>query len=181
MTTQAHGPSPEATTCLILYGVSGCGKSTIAERIAKRTGATFIEGDDLHPESNKCKMNRAIPLEDTDRWPWFDAIAAAIKDILDSPPLPQLIVVTCSALKQSYRDHIDEAIAPSSVKWILLHGDRRLLEERLFTREHPFMSPRLLQSQLDTLEIPETAHVFNIADSPDEIVNQILDASGMST
>jgi gluconokinase len=149
---------------IVVMGVTGSGKSTVAALLAARVGLAFIEGDDLHPIANKQKMATGVPLEDADRAPWLDAIATT----LSGAPA----VVACSALKRRYRDRLRRA-APD-VKFIYLAGTRSLLEQRLSARSHEFMPPRLLDSQLAILEPPgsdENAFTIDIHLTPVAIVD----------
>jgi gluconokinase len=129
---------------IVVMGVSGSGKSTVGALLAERLRFLFVEGDDLHPIANKQKMARAIPLDDDDRRPWLDAIAAILKQ--------KEVVVSCSALKHSYRDRLRNGL--SELYFIYLSGSREILHQRLILRGHEFMPPALLDSQLATLEPP---------------------------
>ena len=135
---------------LVVMGVSGSGKSTIAEQLATRLGWCFQEGDALHPAANVAKMRAGQPLSDEDRAPWLELIAHWIDERLASG---QHGVITCSALKRSYRSMIigDR----SGVRLIYLHGDRATLEQHVNARHHDFMPTSLLDSQLATLEEPD--------------------------
>ena len=153
-------------------GVSGSGKTTIANGIAARLGWGVLEGDKFHPAANIEKMSHGIPLTDEDRWPWLRAIAAAIDKTLAAR---QSAVVACSALKRSYRDILigDRR----NVDLIYLKGSHALISGRMVQRKGHFMPPALLQSQLDTLEEPgpdEHPIVAEIAPPPDAIVNDIV-------
>lgn len=148
---------------LVVMGVSGSGKSTIGGGLAAALGLPFVEGDELHPERNRRKMAAGIPLDDADRAPWLDAVAA----VLEGEP----VVVACSALKRRYRDRLREA-APDLVL-IYLHGTAELLSARIEGRSGHFMSSSLLQSQLDALEEPggdEAVLQFDVGLHPDEII-----------
>lgn len=152
---------------VVVMGVSGTGKSTIGLALADALGLPFLEGDDLHPDTNIAKMAAGIPLTDADRWPWLDAIAAE----LDHP-----VVAACSALKRSYRDKL-RASAPDLV-FVYLHGTPELLASRMARRDGHFMPTALLASQLATLEEPasdEGAIPVNVALRPDEIVALVVD------
>lgn len=151
-------------------GVSGTGKSTIGRGLAEALGLPFMEGDDLHPPANVAKMAAGIPLTDVDRAPWLDRVAAE----LDRP-----VVITCSALKRSYRDRL-RAVAPDLVL-VYLHGLPELLASRMAQREGHFMPPSLLESQLATLEEPsadEDAIPVDVELRPDEIVELVADRLG---
>ena len=134
---------------IVVMGVSGSGKSTLAKPLATRLGWPFVEGDDLHPDANVAKMRDRIALTDADRAPWLAAIAARI----DGWRLAgRRGVVTCSALKRSYR--IKLAGDAGDVRFVFLHGDQSELSRRLELRTGHFMPAALLPSQLATLEAP---------------------------
>lgn len=150
-------------------GVASCGKTTVGEALAKKLGLAFVEGDSLHSDANVAKMSKGIPLTDADRWPWLGQVGASLAG-------PQGCVASCSALKKSYRSRIVEC-AGRPVTFILLHGDKALLQQRIANRKGHFMPPSLLDSQLATLEIPgadESATTVNIALMPDQQVEQAL-------
>jgi carbohydrate kinase (thermoresistant glucokinase family) len=128
---------------MVVMGVSGCGKSSVGEEIARLTSAQFVDGDDLHPEANKAKMGAGIPLDDNDRWPWLDRVGEVLAG-------PKGAIVACSALKQVYRDRI-RAAAPGTV-FVHLDGSREQLWERISARQNHFMPASLLDSQLAILE-----------------------------
>src|SRR5206468_1814492 len=128
---------------------SGSGKSTIAAGIARRLLLAFVEGDELHSPRSVSKMKAGIALQDEDRWPWLDRIAARLSD---REAAPAGLVITCSALKRSYRDRI--RLTAPGVRFVFLFGARALLESRLAARTDHFMPSSLLQSQLQTLELP---------------------------
>lgn len=155
------------TRPIVVMGVSGTGKSTIGRGLADALGLPFLEGDDLHPAANVAKMADGIPLTDADRAPWLDRIAAE----LDQP-----LVVTCSALKRSYRDRLRGA-APDLVL-VYLHGTPELLASRMAQRDGHFMPTSLLQSQLATLEEPaadEDVIPVDVMLRPDEIVDLVVE------
>ena len=134
-------------THLVVMGVTGTGKSSVAHVLQKSLGWGFAEGDDLHPASNLAKMAAGIPLQDADRWPWLDAIAAWTSE-QDLKSLST--IVTCSALRRAYRDRLRQAA--SGTVFVHLVGTPVLLESRLQGRAGHFMPPSLLPSQLATLE-----------------------------
>jgi ribose 5-phosphate isomerase A len=144
---RAHRGSPPI---LVIMGVSGTGKSTVARELAARLGWSFEEGDMLHPEANVAKMHAGIPLTDADRQPWLERVAAWI-DAQRAKKQPG--VITCSALKRAYRQIIigDRP----EVRLIYLRGGRDLIAEHLAGRRGHFMPASLLQSQFDTLEEPD--------------------------
>ncbi|MBB4195598.1 gluconokinase [Rhizobium aethiopicum] len=135
---------------VIVMGVSGCGKSSVGERIAARNGMPFVEGDQLHPAANVEKMAQGIPLTDEDRLPWLDRIGEEIKTALNAS---RGLVVSCSALKRSYRDRLRQA-AGGRLAFVFLEGSRELLLSRMQARQGHFMPASLLDSQLQTLEPP---------------------------
>ena len=144
---RAHRGSPPI---LVIMGVSGSGKTTIAEELAARLGWPFEEGDSLHPEANVAKMHAGISLDDADRLPWLERVAAWIDG---QRAKKQPGIITCSALKRSYR-HIIIGDRPE-VRLVYLRGGRGLIAEHLQGRHGHFMPAALLQSQIDTLEEPD--------------------------
>ncbi len=162
----------ESAQHLVIMGVSGSGKSTVAEMLAQRLGWTFSEADEFHPQSNIDKMTAGTPLNDEDRKPWLEAMrdwmAQMASDNINT-------VVTCSALKHSYRDTLRQATG--TVYFIHLHGSEELLSQRMTTRSGHFMPPSLLPSQLETLEMlgdDEAGLTIDIANAPAEIVDKVL-------
>ena len=151
-------------------GVSGSGKTTVGIALAGALGVSFIDADDLHSAANRQKMADGIPLTDTDRQPWLATVGQALHAQPGSGP-----VVACSALRVVYRDALRSA-APDAV-FLHLAGGADLIRARMVHREHHFMPPALLDSQLDTLE-PLTAHeagtVLDTSVGIDEIVRRAL-------
>ena len=140
-------------TLLIIGGVAGAGKSSLAARIAAGTGWAMIEGDDLHPVGNVEKMRRGEPLTDADRWPWLEALAQAARRGLAGPEGLAGLVLTCSALRRVYRDFLRESM-PTGLRFVfpIVSSDR--LMERVTTRSHAYFPPELLASQLAAFEQP---------------------------
>ena len=138
-------------TCrhILVMGVSGSGKTTIAHALARRLGLEMIEGDDLHPPANVEKMRAGIPLTDEDRRPWLEHLAAVLAD---RHSRRQGTVLACSALKRAYRDTLRSGIPPEESFVIELDADRDTLRERMASRTGHFMPLDLLDSQLRTLE-----------------------------
>lgn len=134
------------TGAAVVMGVASCGKTTVGEALAVQLGARFVEGDRLHAAESVAKMSAGIPLTDDDRWPWLGRVGDALKG-------DQGCIASCSALKVIYRDAI-RAHAGRPVAFILLHGSREVLAERIAMRKGHFMPASLLDSQLATLEIP---------------------------
>ena len=132
---------------VVVMGVSGAGKSTIARRLADQLGWDFAEGDDLHPAANVAKMAAGHPLTDADRVPWLEAVASWIDGEIEAG---RHGVITCSALKRSYRDRLRRP----QVLFVYLSVPRTELERRLENRTGHYMPAGLLDSQLETLEPP---------------------------
>lgn len=133
---------------LVIMGVSGSGKTTVAEAVAARIdGGEFLDADDLHPASNVAKMAAGIPLDDVDRAPWLDAVGRAMRNATADGRTP---VMACSALKRIYRTRI-LAVEPEA-RFVLLDVPTEELERRMHARRGHFMPVSLLQSQLATLE-----------------------------
>ncbi|MBV9117635.1 MAG: gluconokinase [Acetobacteraceae bacterium] len=158
----------------MMMGVSGSGKTTVARGVAARLGWDVLEGDSFHPPNNVAKMSKGIPLDDADRLPWLHAIARAIDAELAAG---RSCVVTCSALKRSYRDIL---IGPrKNVALVYLQGSHALLAERMRNRVGHFMPPSLLDSQLATLEEPtpeEAPITVAVAPPPERIVDAVIAA-----
>jgi gluconokinase len=153
-------------------GVSGAGKTVIGSRLAAALGAEFVEGDSYHPPANIEKMAAGVPLTDEDRQGWLHAIGARIRRANETA---DGVVVSCSALKRSYRDVIRSDAG--RVRFIFLRGERQLISARVRGRKGHFMPPSLLDSQLATLEEPsldEDVWVVDINESPDDIVASLV-------
>jgi gluconokinase len=150
---------------IVLMGVSGCGKTTVGRALAAELGLPYVEGDDLHPPRNVERMAAGVPLTDADRQGWLQTIGQRLAAAGEG------VVVSCSALKRSYRDLLRQA-APD-LRLVHLHGASELLAARLAVRQGHYMPASLLQSQLDTLEPPapdEGAVVVDVSGTPAQIV-----------
>jgi gluconokinase len=159
-------------TVAVLMGVSGSGKTTIAQGIADRMGWPLLEGDKFHPTANVEKMSLGHPLTDDDRWPWLRAIAAEIDAVRARG---ESAVVACSALKRAYRD-ILIGDRPDVVL-VYLQGEQSLIAARMQARKGHFMPPALLDSQFATLEEPgpnEHPITVSIAPKPDDIIDAVV-------
>ncbi|MDX6766906.1 MAG: gluconokinase [Candidatus Methylacidiphilales bacterium] len=150
-------------------GVSGCGKSTVARALAQALEGTFIEGDDFHPAANKAKMAAGIPLTDSDRWPWYDLLIQEVNRVRSEG---RPVFLSCSSLKQAYRDHLRAAFP--SVRWIYLKGDLETLQSRVARRAHHFMPASLLQSQFTDLEEPQGSITLDITLPRQEVIREAL-------
>ena len=161
----------------IVMGVSGCGKTTIGSALARALGVEFVEGDDFHPPENVRRMAAGIPLTDADRAGWLRALAGRLREAHEHRTG---LVLSCSALKRSYRDLL-RAAAPDA-QFIFLDGSPVLIAERLAGRRGHYMPASLLDTQFATLERPaadERARVCSVTPTPDVIVAALM-ADGVS-
>ncbi len=156
---------------IVVIGVSGSGKTTVGYRLAVELDVPFADADDLHSQKNRDKMAAGHPLDDEDRWPWLSKVAQALSD---ADTAETGLVMACSALKLSYRQAI--LAEEPRTRFVLLAGDRELIEHRLARREGHFMPKTLLDSQLATLEplaADEPGITVTIDKSPAQIVADI--------
>jgi gluconokinase len=163
---------------LVFMGVSGCGKTTLAAILAGRLGWPFEEGDAMHPESNIEKMAAGHPLTDADRAPWLQKVARWVEERLEAG---ENGLITCSALKRSYRDVINRR--GSGVVFVFLAGSKETITARLAVRHGHFMPSSLLDSQFADLEEPtsdEPAIRVDVGPPPDVIAQGILEKLGLS-
>jgi gluconokinase len=155
---------------VIIFGVSGAGKTTIGQLLAEELGWRFYEADDFHSQANIDKMRQGVPLTDEDRWPWLESLRQLIKRCLAAG---ENAVLACSALKEAYRRRLR---LNADVKLVFLRGDYELIANQLRQRRGHFMNPALLQSQFADLEEPlptEGAVVIELGQSPRELVQEI--------
>jgi gluconokinase len=155
---------------VIIFGVSGAGKTTIGKLLAQKLGWKFLEADDFHPQDNIDKMKSGIPLNDEDRSPWLDSLREQIKQRVESG---EDAVLACSALKRAYRERLRVS---AEVKFVFLRGDYMLIEKQLRHRRGHFMDPDLLRSQFADLEEPEpneSAMTIELGRTPEELVQEI--------
>ena len=155
---------------VIIFGVSGAGKTTIGQLLAKELGWRFYEADDFHSQANIDKMHQGVPLTDENRWPWLENLRQLIKRCLAAD---ENAVLACSALKEEYRRHLRVG---DNVKLVFLRGNYELIANQLRQRHGHFMNPALLQSQFADLEEPqptERAMVIELGRSPRELVQEI--------
>lgn len=168
--------APSGSTTIVVMGVSGTGKSTVADGLVERLGWEFVEGDDLHPPANVAKMRSGSPLDDEDRWPWLRLLASWIGE---REQAGRSAVVTCSALKRSYRDLLRDG--HPSVWFAHVTADAALLRERLQHRSGHYMPASLLDSQLailEPLQDDEPGAAVSGAGAPDDVVEGLLAALG---
>lgn len=158
---------------VVVMGVTGCGKTTVSNRMAERLGWVTAEADDFHPQANVEKMAAGHPLTDQDRWPWL----RKIRDWMTEMDLAgQPTVVSCSALRRAYRDVLREA--PGRVTFVHLAGDREVIHDRLLRRTGHFMPASLLDSQYATLEPlgeDEDGVTLDVDAEPAELVSQAIE------
>jgi carbohydrate kinase (thermoresistant glucokinase family) len=172
------GQATAGIRALIVMGVAGSGKTTIAEALALKLAWPFEDGDAFHPKSNVEKMRSGHPLNDEDRWPWLRAIAAEIERVRRQGGH---VIIACSALKRAYRSILIDG--KQDVRLVYLKGDRDLILDRLKARQGHFMPPELLDSQFRTLEEPredEHAVVVDIDAPVDTIVEDIRRQLGVT-
>ena len=150
---------------LFVLGVSGSGKTTVGQQLAERLNWPFFDGDAFHPPSNIEKMAAGIPLTDEDRESWLEAINEQARRVKSG-------VFACSGLKECYRQRLRKGLRVP-VRWVLLEGDPEVIKQRMLGRKDHFMPVKLLQSQLDLLEVPEYAIRVRI-ESPLETVLDFL-------
>jgi gluconokinase len=155
---------------VVLFGVSGAGKTTIGKLLAEDLGWRFLEADNFHPRANIEKMRSGVPLTDEDRWPWLERLR---EQITLSLAAKENAVLACSALKRAYRERLRVS---GDVKFVFLRGDYALIERQLRRRRGHFMNPALLQSQFADLEEPqpdEDVLTIDLGRSPQELVDEI--------
>ncbi len=155
---------------VIIFGVSGAGKTTVGQLLAQELGWRFYEADDFHSPANVEKMRRGVPLTDQDRWPWLESLRELIKRCVATG---EDAVLACSALKEAYRRYLQ---VNAEVKLVFLRGEYALVAEQLRRRRGHFMNPGLLQSQFADLEEPrpgEASIVIELGRSPRKLVQEI--------
>lgn len=148
-------------SALLLMGVSGCGKTTVGEALARELGWRFVDADDHHPPANVEKMRSGRPLDDADRAPWLARLNALLRH---SAARGEPVVLACSALKARYRAQLADRLP--GLRVVFLSGSQALIEARLADRRHRYMPASLLASQFAALEPPEEAWVVDIGEPP---------------
>ena len=162
---------------VIIFGVSGAGKTTVGELLARELGWHFLEADDFHPAANIEKMRSGYPLTDEDRAPWLERLRDQIKRSLTAG---ECTVLACSALKRKYRQRLR---VDGEVKLVFLRGSYALISEQLSHRRGHFLDRALLQSQFDDLEEPqpdESALTIELGRTPQELVKEIKEKLHLS-
>jgi gluconokinase len=155
---------------VIVFGVSGAGKTTVGKLLAEELSWRFYEADDFHPRANIEKMRCGIPLIDEDRWPWLESLRELIKRCLAAG---EDAVIACSALKEKYRRYLR---LNANVRFVFLRGDYSLIANQLRHRRGHFMNPALLRSQFADLEEPQPAEdvlTIELGPPPQELVEEI--------
>lgn len=162
-----------APPCVVVMGVSGCGKSTVGAQLAQALGVEYLEGDDFHPPANVARMAAGTPLTDADRAPWLQTLAARLRA---AQVQGHGCVLSCSALKRAYRDLLRSGA--TGLVFVHLTGSATLLAQRMAARQHRYMPPALLASQLATLEPPGGDEgdtiTIDIAEPAERIVPAVL-------
>jgi gluconokinase len=162
---------------VIIFGVSGAGKTTIGKLLADELGWQFYEADDFHPRSNIETMRRGRPLTDEDRWPWLERLR---EQLTRSVAAKENAVLACSALKRAYRERLRVS---GEVKFVFLRGDYALIAKQLCHRRGHFMNPELLRSQFADLEEPksdEDVLTIELGRTPEELVKEIKTNLGLA-
>ena len=155
-------------------GVTGCGKTTVGEMLAKDCGWEFLDADDFHPAENVDKMKSGVPLTDDDRWPWLDRLNELIRD---NERQGKSMVLACSALKAVYRDRLARGCA--AARFVILDGEIEMIRARLASRRGHYMNPNLLDSQFAILERPQNALRLDAAEPAADLVRSIRATLGL--
>ncbi|MFF4888730.1 gluconokinase [Micromonospora chersina] len=165
------------TRHVVVMGVSGAGKTTVARGISELTGLRFAEADEFHTEAHVAQMRAGVPLTDADRWPWLRALAGWMAD---RHAEGVSTVLTCSALKRGYRDVLRQG--PADVEFLHLDGAAQLIRDRLDRRVGHYMPASLFDSQraiLEHLEPDESGVVLEVAAPPEELIRRAVDLLGL--
>ena len=160
---------------VVLMGVSGSGKTTVGEIVARELAWPYLDADDYHPAANVEKMRAGTPLTDADRWPWLDRINRLLSE---RQARGDHLVLGCSALKQVYRDRLAQGLR--DLRWVHLRGSLELIQSRLQVRQHRYMPASLLQSQFATLDQPADALTVDIADTPEGLARTVIGGLGLA-
>ena len=150
MSESTPSANPSEPVAVVVMGVSGAGKTTAGRALAEFLGADFIDGDDLHSDAARAKMSAGHPLDDDDRWPWLDRIAAALRE----DRAGRGAVVACSALRRAYRDRLRAGVGPT-LRFVYLKASPDLMRARVASRKGHYMPASLVDSQFAALEPPD--------------------------
>lgn len=175
MAASQQPSDPAVPLGIVIMGVSGCGKTTIARSLARNLRVRFLDADKYHPTSNIEKMSSGTPLTDADREPWLDDVGARLAKAVEER---DIAVLACSALRRTYRERLKRA-ADLDLLFILLDGSKEVLQRRVGRRTSHFMPAALLDSQLATLEPPEPderAFAVSISQPVRKMIEEILQA-----
>ncbi|MBK9054646.1 MAG: gluconokinase [Chloroflexi bacterium] len=155
---------------IVVMGVSGCGKTTIGQALARRLGGSFYDGDDFHPLENVRKMAAGIPLDDADRAPWLARLNLLLHEHVERA---EGVVVACSALKWRYREQL--RTGNEGLRFVYLQGSFEVIWQRMASRPQHYMLPSMLQSQFDTLEPPgpDEALTLSVTEEVTTLLNLI--------
>lgn len=159
---------------IVVFGVSGSGKTTIGKKLSQKLQIPFFDADDFHPQSNIDKMSSGESLNDQDRYPWLLNLSRKIGDWSSK----EGAVLACSALKESYRDILSSQ-SEVALNWVHLFGTETLIQKRIDAREGHFMNPNLVRSQFDTLEVPKYGIHVDVDEEPETIINTIISKLSM--
>jgi carbohydrate kinase (thermoresistant glucokinase family) len=154
---------------IIIFGVSGSGKTTIGKQLSQELNIPFFDADDFHPQSNIEKMASGQALNDQDRYPWLVSLGKSLGEW----PMKTGAIVACSALKEKYRQILTSE-SKEPIIWVHLYGSEALIQERVEARKDHFMNPNLVRSQFETLEIPDYGLHINVSLSPKVIIKTIV-------
>lgn len=177
MLSDAYSVLAEASSdamIILIMGTTGSGKTTVGTLLTKRLGWLFADGDDFHPAANVEKMSKGIPLDDADRAPWLQILRDKIQCWIAAA---QNAVLTCSALKESYRQQL---LVGPEVRLVYLKGSPELFSERVLARKGHFAKQNLIASQFAALEEPAEALMVDTRKTPDQIVDDIVRALGLT-
>ncbi|PAW78438.1 MAG: hypothetical protein B9S32_07900 [Verrucomicrobia bacterium Tous-C9LFEB] len=155
----------------LVMGVSGCGKTTLAQRLAETVGGTWLDADNFHSPGNRAKMAAGIPLTDEDRWPWLEALN---EELGRAESAGETLFLACSALRQIYRDRLARGL--SSLKIIYLQGSIELIHSRIAQRTGHFMPATLLASQFALLEEPTDALILSVDQPVEDMLREFVRA-----
>jgi gluconokinase len=153
---------------ILLMGTTGAGKSTVGKLLSARLGWTFLDADDLHPQSNIEKMKHGIPLTDADRIPWLEKIHA---ELLSLAQQGKSVVLACSALKQRYRDQLSAGI---DMRTVYLRGSYEVMRQHIASRHGHFAGESILAGQFADLEEPQDALILDVSRTPQELCDEVI-------